>query len=132
MTMNALARRYLREFVPAMLGYLIVLPMSIVLLLQVDMPPALQGTVALLPVLPTLFVLRAIVRHMLRQDEMQQRIELQSVAVTCGLIGVGTFTVGFLQNVQLLPSPRWLMLWVLPLMIGTYGVTRAMITRRYR
>lgn len=130
--MNPLTTRYLREFVPAMLGYMIVLPISIVLLLRVDMPPALQGAVALLPVLPMLFVMRAILRHMLRQDEMQQRIELQAVAITCALIGIATFSVGFLQNVRLLPSPPWLMLWILPLMIGTYGVARALVTRRYR
>jgi hypothetical protein len=130
--MNPLTTRYLREFIPAMLGYMIVLPISIVLLLRVDMPPALQGMVALLPVLPMLFVMRAIVRHMLRQDEMQQRIELQAVAITCALVGVATFSVGFLQNVRLLPSPPWLMLWILPLMIGTYGVARALVTRRYR
>lgn len=132
MTMNPLTARYLREFAPAMLGYVIVLPISIVLLLRVDMPPALQGMVALLPMLPMLFVMRAILRHMLRQDEMQQRIELQAVAITCALIGIATFGVGFLQNVRLLPSPPWLMLWILPLMIGTYGVARALVTRRYR
>jgi hypothetical protein len=131
-TMNPLTTRYLREFIPAMLGYMIVLPISIVLLLRVDMPPVLQGAVALLPVLPMLFVMRAILRHMLRQDEMQQRIELQAVAITCALIGIATFSVGFLQNVRLLPSPPWLMLWILPLMIGTYGVARALVTRRYR
>jgi hypothetical protein len=130
--MNPLTTRYLREFIPAMLGYMIVLPISIVLLLRVDMPPALQGAAALLPVLPMLFVMRAILRHMLRQDEMQQRIELQAVAITCALIGIATFSVGFLQNVRLLPSPPWLMLWILPLMIGTYGVARALVTRRYR
>lgn len=130
--MNPLTRRYLREFVPAMLGYLLVLPVSIVLLLKVSMPVALQVAVALLPVLPMVFVVRAMLRHMLRQDEMQQRIELQAVAITCAVIGIATFSIGFLQNVRLLPSPPWLMLWVMPLMIGTYGVTRALVARRYR
>lgn len=90
------------------------------------MPAALQGAVALLPML---FVMRAILRHMLRQDEMQQRIELQALAITCALIGIAAFSMGFLQNVQLLP---WLMLWVLPLMIGTYGAARWRVSRRYR
>lgn len=122
------SRRYLREFIPAMAGYLIVLPISIILLLKADMPPVLRGVVALLPML---FVMRAIVRHMLRQGGMQ-RIELSAVTITCALAGIATFSVGFLQNVHLLPSPPWLMLWILPLMIGTYGVTRALVTRRYQ
>jgi hypothetical protein len=107
-TRNPLTARYLREFVPALGGYIVVLP-----------------------VLPMWSVMRATVRHMLRQ-EMQQRIELQAVAVTCAVVGILTFSVGFLQNVKLLPSPPWLMLWVLPVMIGSYGVARALVTRRYR
>jgi len=87
-TMNSLSARYLREFGPAMLGYLVVLPISIALLLMVDMPPALRAAAALLPML---FVMRAIVRHMLRQD-----VELQAV------------------------------------MIGTCGVARSVVTRRYQ
>ena len=130
--MKPLTKRYMREFIPAMVGYMLALPVSILLLLMVDMPTALQVVVAMLPVVPMVGVMRAMLRHMLRQDEMQQRIELQAVAITCAVIGVATFSLGFLQNVRLLPSPAWLMLWVLPLMIGTYGLVRALITRRYR
>lgn len=130
--MNPLTRRYLREFIPAMVGYTLVLPLSIVLLLKLHMPVALQAVVALLPVVPMIFVVRAMLRHMLRQDELQQRIELQAVAITCAVIGMASFSLGFLQNVRVLPSPPWAMLWVLPLMIGVYGVVRFLLARRYR
>lgn len=129
---HTLAQRYLREFLPAMLGYVIVLPISIVLLLRAELPTAGKVAVALLPVLPMVFVVRAMLRHMLRQDELQQRIELQAVAITCAVIGMATFSLGFLQNVRLLPSPPWAMLWVLPLMIVVYGVVRFLLARRYR
>lgn len=129
---RTLQQRYLREFLPAMLGYVIVLPISITLLLRVDLSTAWKVVVALLPVLPMVFVVRAMLRHMLRQDELQQRIELQAVAITCAVIGMASFSLGFLQNVRVLPSPPWLMLWVLPLMIGVYGVARFLLARRYR
>ncbi|OOG44368.1 hypothetical protein B0E52_08240 [Rhodanobacter sp. C06] len=127
-----LQRRYLREFLPAMLGYVFVLPISIILLLRVDLPTGWKVVVALLPVLPMAFVVRAMLRHMLRQDELQQRIELQAVAITCAVIGLASFSLGFLQNVRVLPSPTWAMLWVLPLMIGVYGMVRLLLARRYR
>lgn len=127
-----LQRRYLREFLPAMLGYVLVLPISIILLLRVDLPTGWKVVVALLPVLPMAFVVRAMLRHMLRQDELQQRIELQAVAITCAVIGLASFSLGFLQNVRVLPSPTWAMLWVLPLMIGVYGMVRFLLARRYR
>ena len=129
---KTLTRQYMREFIPAMGGYMLALPVSILLLLRVDMPIALQVAVALLPVVPMVLVMCAMLRHMLRQDEMQQRIELQAVAITCAVIGIATFSLGFLQNVRLLPSPPWLLLWILPLMIGSYGIARALISRRYR
>jgi hypothetical protein len=129
---RTLQQRYLREFLPAMLGYVIVLPISIVLLLRVDLPTAGKVVVALLPVVPMVFVVRAMLRHMLRQDELQQRIELQAVAITCAVVGMASFSLGFLQNVRVLPSPPWAMLWVLPLMIGVYGVVRFLLARRYR
>lgn len=127
-----LQRRYLREFLPAMLGYVFVLPISIILLLRVDLPTGWKVVVALLPVLPMAFVVRAMLRHMLRQDELQQRIELQAVAIACAVIGLASFSLGFLQNVRVLPSPTWAMLWVLPLMIGVYGMVRLLLARRYR
>lgn len=127
-----LQRRYLREFLPAMLGYVLALPVSIVLLLRVDLSMAGEVIVALLPVLPMVFVVRAMLRHMQRQDELQQRIELQAVAITCAAIGMASFSLGFLQNARVLPSPPWAMLWVLPLMIGVYGVVRFLLARRYR
>ena len=127
-----LQRRYLREFLPAMLGYVIVLPVSITLLLRVDMSVAWKAVVALLPVVPMVFVVRAMLRHMLRQDELQQRVELRAVAITCAVIGMASFSLGFLQNVRVLPSPPWAMLWVLPLMIGVYGVVRFLLAHHYR
>jgi len=129
---RTLQQRYLREFLPAMLGYVIVLPISITPLLRVELSTVGKVVVALLPVVPMVFVVRAMLRHMLRQDELQQRIELQAVAITCAVIGMASFSLGFLQNVRVLPSPPWLMLWVLPLTIGVYGVVRFLLARRYR
>jgi len=129
---RTLQQRYLCEFLPTMLGYVIVLPISITPLLRVELSTVGKVVVALLPVVPMVFVVRAMLRHMLRQDELQQRIELQAVAITCAVIGMASFSLGFLQNVRVLPSPPWLMLWVLPLTIGVYGVVRFLLARRYR
>ncbi len=125
-------RLYLREFIPAMVGYTLAVPISITLLLTVPMPWAAKLVVALLPVVPMLFVVRAILRNLQRLDELQQRIQTQAIGVASTLVGTLTFAVGFLQNARLLPSPPWLMLWVLPLMIGVWGVAVALISRRYR
>jgi hypothetical protein len=41
-----------------------------------------------------------------------------------------SISIALLSRVEM-PSPPWLM-WILPLMIGTYGVAQALFTRRYR
>lgn len=130
--MKPLTRRYLREFVPAMLAYMIVLPISIVLLQQFTMPTAMKVLVVLLPVLPMLLVVRAILRHMLRMDELWQRIQMHAVGVTCGLVGTATFALGFLQGARLVPSFAGEMIWVLPGMLGVWGVATPIISYRYQ
>lgn len=124
--------RYLREFLPAMAGYVLSVPVSIALMLTVELPPAAKVLVALLPVLPMLLVVWAILRNLQRLDELQQRIQTQAICVASSVVGMLTFALGFLQNAGLLPSPRWVMLWVLPVMIWVWGVATAVIARRYR
>jgi hypothetical protein len=125
------SRRYLREFVPAMAGYVLSVPISITLLLRVELSPAVKVLVALLPVLPMLLVVWAILRNLQRLDELQQRIQTQAICVASTLVAMLTFALGFLQNAGLLPSPPWVMLWVLPVMIWVWGVATAVISRRY-
>jgi ABC-type transport system involved in cytochrome bd biosynthesis fused ATPase/permease subunit len=125
-------RRYLREFLPAMAGYTLSVPISITLLLTAKLSPAVKVLVALLPVLPMVLVVWAILRNLQRLDELQQRIQTQAICVASTLVGMLTFALGFLQNARLLPSPPWVMLWVLPVMIWVWGVATAVIARRYR
>lgn len=129
---RAQARRYLGEFLPAMLGYVLAVPVSLLLLLNVPMASALKVPVALLPMLPALLALRAVLRHLRRLDELERRVQVEAIGVASLLVGMGTFALGFLQNVQLLPAPPGLMLWVFPAMIAVWGVAVAVITRRYR
>ncbi|HEY8682403.1 MAG TPA: hypothetical protein VIM06_04470, partial [Rhodanobacter sp.] len=112
--LNPPVKRYLRDFIPAMAAYMIVLPISIVLLRQFAMPTAMKALVVLLPVLPMLLVVRAIMRHMQRLDELQQRIQIQAVGMTCALVGTATFALGFLQGAGLVRSFAGEMVWVLP------------------
>ncbi len=124
--------RYLREFFPAMAGYVVLLPVSILLLKHVAMPVPLRVVVVLLPVLPILLVLRAMTRLLQGLDELQQRIQLQAMGVTCAVVGAGTFALGFLQGAELVPLFRGELIWVLPAMFAVWGVTAGAISYRYR
>lgn len=124
--------RYIREFFPAMGGYLVLLPVSILLLKHVPMPAALKVLVVLLPAFPILLVMRAMTRLLRGLDELQQQIQLQAMGLTCAIIGAGTFALGLLQGAELVPVFRDQIVWVLPATFAVWGVVVSAIARRYR
>ncbi|WEN15213.1 hypothetical protein PY254_00595 [Rhodanobacter sp. AS-Z3] len=130
--LRSVQMRYIREFFPAMVGYMVLLPVSILLLKQVSMPLPLKAFVVLLPAFPILLVIRAMTRLLRGLDELQQRIQLQAMGLTCAIIGAGTFALGLLQGAQVVPVFRDQIVWVLPATFAVWGVVVAIISRRYR
>src|SRR3546814_4893933 len=124
--------RYIRELFPAMVGYMVLLPVSILLLKHVVMPVSFKVVVVLLPVLPILLVMRAMTRLLRGLDELQQRIQLQAMGMTCAIIGAGTFALGLLQGADLVPVFRDQIVWVLPATFSVWGMVVGIISYRYR
>jgi uncharacterized membrane protein YdcZ (DUF606 family) len=128
---RALSRIYLREFMPAMLGYAAAVLLSVWLLRDVE-STGLRALVALLPVLPIALCLRATARYIRGLDEMQRRIELEAIAL--GSIGVAFayLTGGFLQAARVAEvSATTAMLWVLPALCLAYGIAKCFVVRHY-
>src|SRR5262245_29104874 len=73
----------------------------------------LKYVVALLPVLPALGIPIAILQFCRAMDELQLRIQLESLAFGFAFAAIATFTYGFLQNAGL-PDVSWV--WVWPVM----------------
>ena len=127
-----LQRRYTRELVTAMAAYVLVLSASVWLLVRVESLPA-RVLLALAPVLPIGFAVRAMVRHVRGIDEMQQRIELEAISVATVAVSMLYMTGGFLQSANLIHVPGAVaMLWVFPLICFSYGLAKAFVARRYQ
>lgn len=127
----ALRRRYLREFVPAMASYVVLLLLSVWLLKRVD-APALRALVALLPVPAVALVMRAMLRHIRDTDELQRRIEVESLGIATALVSLGYLAAGFLQAAKVIDVPSAVaMIWVFPLVCLTYGLAKCVVVRRY-
>lgn len=125
-------RRYMREFLPPMLGYVVVLTGSVSLLQRIDEPAWLRTLVALTPVLPIGLAVRAIARHIRAIDELQQRIELEAVSIATALVSMGYLAGGFLQQAKVIDVPAGAaMIWVFPSVCLTYGIAKAVVSRRY-
>lgn len=128
---KALTRRYLREFIPPMLGYVAVMLVWKRLLDAVD-ATALRVLIALFPALLLVWIMRAFVRYVRDSDEMQRRIELESGAIAALILSTVYMTLGFLQTADLIQIPaKVAMLWVFPTLCFCYGVAKVVIARRY-
>ena len=128
----ALRRRYLREFLPPMAGYMVALWISLVLLRRVE-AEWLRAVVALLPLPPIGFAMRAIVRYIRDTDELQRQIELEAVSIATALVSMLYLAGGFLQAAKVVDIPASAaMIWVFPLVCLVYGMAKILVARRYR
>lgn len=127
----ALRSRYLREFMPAMAGYVLTLFLSIWLLKLVD-EPGLRALIALMPVPAIGLALRAIIRYIRDVDELQQRIELEAVSFAAAFVSILYIAGGFLQLAKVIDIPSGVaMIWVFPLVCFSYGMAKMVVARRY-
>ena len=126
-----LRKRYTREVMLAMAGYVVLLVLSILLLKRVE-DGVLRALIALLPVPPMMLVLRAMIRYIRDADELQQRIELEAVSFATAFISLLYLTGGFLQSAKVIDVPSNVaMIWVFPLVCLSYGLAKAVVARRY-
>jgi hypothetical protein len=124
-------RKYLREFVPPMFGYVIAVFLSVWLLRRVD-APVLRALIALLPVPAIALAMRAIVRRIRDADELQRRIELEALSIAAACVSLGYFSAGFLQLAKVIDVPSSdAMIWVFPLTGMVFGVAKTLLRRRY-
>lgn len=94
-----------------------------------DLPQAAQAGLALLPMLPVLLVLRAILVFSRSWDELQRKIAMEAVLIAFFLVGFGTFAYGFLEGVGF---PKLDIIWVMPMLIGIQGLSIGFVSWTYR
>ena len=131
--MRAVHKRYLREFWPAMAAYVVLLLGSVWLLRHLESTP-LRVLATLVPVIPIVFVLRAMFRVIRDQDELERRIDLESIVAAGAVVGLGFFTYGLLLSANVLPQPRaeTVAIWVLPALFACFGIAKCLVGLYYR
>lgn len=128
---TAPGKRYLREFLPPMAVYALVMMFWGEVLERAHAVP-LRVLVALLPALLILLALRAIVRYVRASDEFVRRIELEAIAIGALSASALYVTAGFLQAARVIHVRADLaMLMVFPLICLSYGVAKAVVARHY-
>lgn len=129
MNQKQIMSRYGRELMLASIAYAILLVASIITLQRFELSKALQVVVALLPAIPTAFVIIAIMRMLISSDELQQRIQLYAVSFSAALTGFITFSYGFLENVGF---PKFSTFLIFPMLVAFWGISLAYFSRKYQ
>lgn len=85
---------YLRDFVPGIVGYAIVLAVVLPLVGDRVEGPG-EWALLMLPIVPALWVLRAVLLHLRRIDEYQRLLQLEALAAGFGVAMIASLTLGF-------------------------------------
>ena len=119
--------RFATEFLAALICYLVVLVGSIKLLGTYG-ETGWRYPLALSPMLPASVALFVFIRFFHAVDELEQRIQLESLAFAFGASAL-TFAYGFLEGAGF-PHHNWTLVW--PVMGMFWFIGSVMARRRYR
>lgn len=122
-------KNYLIRMAIAFTIYGILLFGSVTIVNTYQPSTAVSAALVMLPVLPAIAVLFIIVTFVKTRDEVQQRIITEAILWGVGVVGIATFTYGFLEAVT--PLPRISMIWVLPALIAVPGIAQIFVRMRY-
>jgi hypothetical protein len=123
-------KRYQREFWPAMAAYTVIMFLFWPLLPRVH-SDLVKVVLAMLPVVPVLFVVRAMVRLVLGSDELEQRIHLIGLAVAATVVSTLSMAGGFLAAAGIVKLDGAILMWVWPTLVVVYALGRGWASRRY-
>jgi hypothetical protein len=107
-------RRFNRRFIAAMLVYMLLVPLSGMMIDRMD-ESILRYPIALLPVIPMLFGFWEFLVYLRAADELLRRIQFEAFGISLGTALIFTITWGFLESAELVPKFPTIM--VSPLMI---------------
>lgn len=91
----------------------------------------LRVALAVAPLLPMFYVLAQMARRIRDSDELEQRTHLIGLGVATGVTAALSLLGGFLSIARVLPLDGSVLIWVFPLMVSCYGVTRWYVARSY-
>ncbi len=133
--MRPVQRQYLKAFIPAMLAYVVVIFASAFIFKKIgpDAPVYLRAPLSIAPVIPIIFVCRALFRFLRDSDELERKIELEAIAFSSLSTGLIFITLGFLaaSNIIYL-NGAMVAIWVFPALFGLYGIAKCFTRWRYR
>lgn len=88
----------------------------------------LAAGLALLPIAPILYFARALIEFSRSWDELQRQIAFEATVVALFIVGIGSFTYGFLEGVGF---PALDTIWIMPMLIAVQGIAMFLVRGKY-
>ena len=123
-------KRYERQVMLSMAIYMVVLFAANPLLHATSSLP-LKALLALVPVLPVLYVITLMWRRIRDSDELEQRTNLVALGVAAALVSALSLVGGFLSAGGVVQLNGDVLIWVFPVLMMGYGVAYKWVSRRY-
>jgi len=129
MTPKKATHRYQTEVVVAMVIYMAL--MAAVVPILKDQPPLPERLfLAILPVLPVTWVIWAVIKYLIRADELQRRVHIEALAIAAGITAFLSLSYGFLEDMAGFPHiPLW---WVFMVIDLVWAGAGCILWRRYK
>lgn len=128
-TVQRAYRTYTRDFTIGIVAYGVLVIFVEIFVDHAAVSPVWRAVLAVLPVLPIAFAVRAFVRYLRGTDELQRQIQLESLAIAFGGSALAAQAYGLLEYAGL---PHLNPIWLYALMITLWGVASTFTSRRYR
>lgn len=126
--MKPSAKRYTRDTIISFSLYGLILFAANTYLYRNGTDGWLSVLLAFTPMLPILYFARALIIFSRTWDELQKQIAFEATVVALFIVGLGTFSYGFLEGVGF---PVLQTIWIMPMLIAVQGASQFIIARRY-
>jgi hypothetical protein len=123
-------KRYELHVMITMAVYLVALLLVWPLARTVDNVTA-KWLLALVPMLPMLYLIGLMARRIRDSDELEQRTHLIALGASTAVIGGLSLMGGFLAAAKVLVLDGTILIWVFPVVMMSYGVVRWWVSRGY-
>lgn len=115
------------RFLAAMVAYIITLFASVSYLSGMEIG-TLERFIAITPMVPIVFATISLLRAVRDMDELQRRVNQEATATSAIIVGLISFTYGFLEGVGF---PKLEVIWIMPALILFWAIAKQIIYRRY-
>ena len=130
MAMTPAAKTYMRRMLVIFTLYTVLLFGAVWTDNTFELAQPVRIILSLLPVLPVIACIGAIIAFVRAMDEVQARIVLESALIGAIIVAIASFTYGMMRGVT--DWPAIYEVWYFPAFIGVTGVAKLFVKRRYQ